>query len=200
MNKQINFLKRGMLLVAVVGLFSTLSVFAASEKNQLLVTQNLSRKLQSDLGNDAVRVKLSNVKEHKISENEIGFKGDAVCIIADDEQQLAIQFEAKINSVNQSVSDVKYDFVENASSYNPTSNEEILMKELMSKIKNDYKTENIVIAIDSVENVEGAPSERKFLGVGEVRIGDLIWNKIRFDVVLDAQSQKANKIVYQVQK
>jgi len=200
MSKSINFFKCENLLIIAVCLFSSLSVLAVGDKNQLLVTQNLSRKLQSDLGDNAIRVKLNHIKEYKISKNEIGLKGDAVCILTDEAGQLPIQFEAKINSTNQSISDVKYDFVENTASYAPTSNEEVLMKELMAKIRSDYKTENIVIAIDAVENVESAVTEKKFLGFGEVRIGDLVWNKIKFDVALDARSQKANKIIYQVEK
>lgn len=201
MTNRISFFNCKSILIIAVCLFSSLNASAAaSEKNQMLVTQNLSRKLQSDLGDNAVRVKINNVEEYKISRNEVAYKGDAVCILADAANQLPIQFEAKVNSANQSVSDVRYDFVENVSAFAPTSNEELLMKELMGKIKSDYKTDNIVIAIDAVENIESAGSERKFLGFGEVRIGDFVWNKIKFDVALDAETGRASKIVYRVEK
>jgi hypothetical protein len=69
-----------------------------------------------------------------------------------------------------------------------------------SRISRDYKTANVVIAIDSVENVEAAAGEKKFLGAGEVRVGDLVWSRIKFDVVLNAETRKASKIVYKIEK
>ncbi len=201
MNKQINLIGFKSFLTLAFCLLASVSVFAsaASEKNYQLVTKNLSKKLQSDLGNSNVKVKLTNVEEYKISKNEIGFTGSGTCILATD-NEMPIRFEVKLNTAKQSVSDVVYDFVENSAEYAPTSNEDILMKELMKQIKNDYKTENIVIALDAVENVGNAGNGEKFLGIGEVRIGDLVWNKIKFDVVLNAETKKANKVVYKLEK
>ena len=197
MNGHINFIKyKSFVVVALCLAFST-AAFAAVEKNHQLVAQNLSQKLQDDLANQNVTVELKKVKEYKVSKSEIGLTGDAVCVLTDDNRQLPIRFDVKVKTADQKVSEVKYDFVE--SDYNPTANEEILMKELMTRISRDYKTENIVIAIDSVENVEAAGG-KKFLGAGEVRVGDLIWNRIKFDVVLDAYTQKASKIVYKIEK
>jgi hypothetical protein len=174
---------------------------AIVENNHLLVTQNLSKKLQSDLADSNLTVKLNSVEEYEISGSEIGFKGSATCLLAKQNNQLPLEFEIKVNSANQNILDVKYNFVEAAAGvYSPTSNEEILMKELMTKISRDYKTENIVIAIDAVEKIENANDSDKFSGVGEVRINGMVWNKIKFDVVLDAQTRKANRVVYQVEK
>ncbi len=200
MNKQINFLSRKCFLILAVCLISSTSIFALSEKNQLLVTQNLSKKLQSDLANENLTVKLNNVEERKISANKVGLTGDAVCVLTEDNRQLPIEFEVTVNSANQSVLEVKYDFIATDSQFAPSQNEEILMKELMGQISRDYKTQNIVIAIDGFENVGNPVGEKKFTGIGEVRIGGMIWNKIKFDVVLDAQTQKANKIIYKVEK
>lgn len=200
MTKHLSFFNHKCFLMLVLCLVSTSSALALSEKNQLLVEQNLSKKLQNDLANDNVTVKLNNVEEHKVSTNEVGLTGDAVCILTEDNSQLPIQFEVTVNPVNQSVLAVKYDFVAGNSEFAPSQNEEILMKELMTQISRDYKTKNIVIAIDGFENIGNTNGEKKFSGVGEVRIGDMVWNKIKFDVVLDAQTQKANKILYQVEK
>ena len=200
MIKQINPFHYKSLLILIICLISSSSAFAFSNENQLLVTQNLSRKLQSDLASDNVTVKLNNVKEYKISKSEIGLKGDATCILADSAEQLPIQFELKVDAVKQTVSDIRYDFIEKSSAYAPSSTEEVLMKEIMTKISSDYKTRNIVIAIDTFENVGNAANEKKFLGVGEVRIGDMVWNKIKFDVSLDSQTQKASKVIYKVEK
>lgn len=152
------------------------------------------------MGNKNIRVKLNKVEEYKISNSEVELSGDAVCILTNDNSQLPIRFDAKVNVVNQSIADVSYDFVKTSADYNPTDNEEILMKVLMSKISRDYKTENIVIAIDLMENVANINGEKKFLGIGEVRVGDLVWNEIKFDVVLDAKTQKANKVIYKIEK
>lgn len=203
MNKIINFYNHKCFLILVVCLISSSSVFALSEKNQQVVTQNLSRKLQNDLGSKNVSVKLNNIAERKISRNQISLTGDAVCVLTEDNKQLPIKFEAKVNPVNQNVLEVKYDFVEAvapAADYAPSANEEVLMKELMGKIRQDFKTENIVIAIDNVESIGNTGEGNKFLGIGEVRIGDMVWNKIKFDVVIDAQTQKANKIIYKVEQ
>ena len=200
MIKQINPFNYKSLLILVICLISASNAFALSEKNQLLVTQNLSRQLQKDLASDNVTVKLNNVKEYKISKSEIGLKGDATCILADADEQLPIQFELRVDSADLDVLDIRYDFIEKTSVYAPSSTEEVLMKEIMTKISRDYKTENIVIAIDAFENVGTIANEKKFLGTGEVRIGDMVWNKIKFDVALDAQTQKASKIVYKVEK
>ena len=198
MNGHTNFFQYKSFLVLALCLAFSTAAFAVNEKNHRLIAQNLSRKLQSDLANENVTVKLKKVEEYEVSKSEIGLTGDAVCIVTSDNRQLPIRFDIKVKTADQSVSDVKYDFVE--ADYNPTASEEVLMKELMTRISRDYKTENIVIAIDAVENVETAAGEKKFLGVGEIRVGDLVWNRIKFDVVLDAETQKASKIVYKIEK
>ena len=201
MSGQINSFTCKSFLFLITCLVFSSSALAIGENNHLLVTQNLSKKLQSDLADSNLTVRLNSVEEYEISGSEIGLKGSATCLLAKQNNQLPLEFEIKVNSANQNILDVKYNFVEApADVYSPTSNEEILMKELMGKISRDYKTENIVIAIDAVEKVEGANDINKFLGVGEVRIGDMVWNKIKFDVVLEAQTRKANRVVYRVEK
>lgn len=201
MNKRIKSFGCGIFLSVAFCLLTFSNVFAsaASEKNYQIVAANLAKKLQSDLGNSNVKIKLANVEEYKISKNEIGLIGDGTCILAAD-NRMPIRFEVKLNTAKQSVSNVVYDFVENTAEYAPTSNEDVLIKELLKQIKNDYKTENIVIAIDAVENVGSVNNSEKFLGVGEVRIGDLVWNKIKFDVALDVETKKASKVVYKLEK
>ena len=201
MNKQINLINFKSFLALAFCLFASVSIYAStnSEKNYQLVAENLSKKLRNDLGNAKIRVKLTNVEEYKVSNNEVEFTGNADCILAAD-NQMPIRFEVKINTINRSISNVVYDFVENVAEFAPTSSEDILMKELLTKIRSDYKTENIVIAIDALENVGSTSTGEKFLGVGEVRIGDLVWNKIKFNVVLDAETKKANRVVYKIEK
>ncbi|HXG86147.1 MAG TPA: hypothetical protein VNI84_19155 [Pyrinomonadaceae bacterium] len=204
MNKQINFTGFKSFVGLVVCLLAFSKVFAASTTEQItrsLVVDNLSAKLKNDLAKTEVSVKLSNVKQQKISKNEIAVKGDALALLAADNNQLPIRFKAKINVARKSVSDISYDFVEaaSASEYAPTLSEEVLMKTLMKRISKDFNTDNIVIAIDGVERKSNLSNLKEFSGVGEVRIGDLEWSKITFDVVID-ENGKASKVVYDVKK
>lgn len=199
MNKQSTvFGFKSFLILAFCLLLSTAAFAATSEKNYQLLTKNLSKKIQTDLASENITVKLKRVEEFKVSKTQIGLTGDATAVLTD--EQKPIRFEVKLNTANGTISDIVYDFVEAAADYNPTSSEEFLMKELMSQISRDYKTDNIVIAIDAFENVGATGAGNKFLGVGEVRVGDLVWNKIKFDVVLDAETQKASKVVYKIEK
>ncbi len=141
MNGQINSFTCKSFLFLIICLVSSSTTLAIGENNHSLVTQNLSKKLQSDLADSNLTVKLNSVEEYEISGSEIGLKGSATCLLAEQNNQLPLEFEIKINSANQNILDVKYNFVEApADIYSPTSNEEILMKELMGKISRDYKT------------------------------------------------------------
>lgn len=170
----------------------------ANAENSRLVERDLSRKLQADLSDSRLAVKLNNVEERRISEDEIELAGSG--IVTGNADTLPISFEAKVNSASRLVSDIKYEFLDAVADFAPAENEEVLMKELMGKISRDYKTQNIVIAIDGFENVGNTADGRKFLGIGEVRIGDMVWNKIKFDVVIDEKTQRASSVVYKVEK
>lgn len=201
MNKQIRFLGFNSLLIAVVCLFALTSAFASTgEKNSSLIIENLSKKLQNDLAVKNVTVELKNVEEYKISKSEIGLKGEAVCILEDKNSRVPITFDAKLDASKQNLTDIVYDFVEPVSEFAPSSNEEVLMKELMKKISKDYKTDNIVIAVDGMENVSNVNNQKEFTGIGEVRIGDLVWNKVKFDIVLDVKNKSAAKVIYKLEK
>ncbi len=80
-----------------------------------------------------------------------------------------------------------------------SNDEEILMKELMKRISRDYKTTNITIAIDDVQIEKISAGKAEFIGKGEVKIGELVWNTINFDVVLD-ENKKPSKIVYEIKE
>lgn len=203
MNKQFSFTGFKSFVGLVVCFLTFSNAFAATtdQITRSLVVDNLSAKLKTDLAKTDVSVKLSNVKQQKISRDEIAVKGDALALLTADNNQLPIRFTAKINVAQKSVSDITYDFVEAASApeYAPTSSEEFLMKTLMKRISRDYKTDNIVIALDGVEGKSNLSNLKEFSGVGEVRIGDLEWSKIKFDVVVDEKGQ-ASKLVYDVKK
>lgn len=200
MNKQIKFFGFKSLLIAAICFLAFTGAFASTTKEKInsLVVENLSKKLKNDLAVEKVTVELKNVTENKISANEIALNGTANCVLIADE--MPISFEAKINLANQTVSDIVYDFVEPKTEFEPTTGEEVLVKELMKQISKDYKTNNIVIAIDGTENLSASADEKQIAGVGEVRIGDLVWNKIKFVVVLDEEKRTAKQVVYKVEK
>ena len=203
MNKHSRLLAFRSLLITFICFSAFSSAFASADKQQIqsLVVSNLQKKLKTDLANDAVSVKLNTLEEYKISKNKIGLKGNGFCLMCGENDSLPMTFDVKVNSNNLSVIEIRYDFDEfsKASDYAPSSDEEILMKELMGKISRDYKTENVVIAIDGMENVSNVTNQKEFTGIGEVRIGTLVWNKIKFDVVVDKATNKATKVIYKVE-
>ncbi len=206
MKKQTNFFNLKSFFAALICCFAFSNVFAASSSAddkliRSLVASNLSTKLKTALAQTDVSVKLSNVAQHAVAKNAVEIKGDAVCLFGAQKNELPIRFTAKINVAQKTVSNVSYDFVEASAApeYAPTSNEEFLMKELMKQISRDYKTENIVVALDGVDANQISLNEKQFSGVGEVRIGDMIWNKIKFDVTVD-QNGRARKVIYNVKK
>lgn len=199
MNRQNNFFAFRTLFILSICLLTVSTSFpAVSEKNHQLLTKELSQRIRTDLSDNNASVELKKIKQYAISKNGIGLKGDEVCVAG--ENRMSLQFDVRVNTPLQEVSEINYNFVENAADYAPTSDEDILMKELMTQISRDYKTNNIVIAIDRVNDDGIVGGERKLTGIGEVRIGDLVWTNIKFDVALNANTQKAKKVVYTVEK
>ena len=163
--------------------------------NYSVLANDLSQKLKVDLSENNLKVKIENVEENRLTNNLVEIKGQAFCILPNDNTQLPINFEARFNAAKQTLDDVRYVFVE--SEYAPVAEEEILMRELMKQVSRDYKTDQITIAIDGFETNKAANNQSNLKGIGEIKIGEVEWNKINFDVVLDAD-KKATKIVYSI--
>lgn len=181
--------------------FSTVSIFANNitvdnDKDVALITQNLSAKLKADLVSNNVSVVFKSVEKTQISKTETIVKGDAVAVVPSDNTELPLKFEAKVNPVAEVVEDVAYAFVE--SDYAPTTDEEFLMKHLLKKLAVDYKTEEIVIAIEDFETENAAQNQKEFKGSAEVRVGEVEWKTINFDVMMNAKNE-ASKIEYKMQ-
>lgn len=169
----------------------------SSSKNYSAITENLSQKLKSDLSENNLSVKLKMVEESQVTNREIVVKGEAICILPTENTQLPLQFEARLNKSSNSLEDVKYVFIE--SNYAPSASEDVLMKEIMRQISKDYKTDQIVIAIDGFESTKLNETQKNVKGLGEVRVGDLVWKKITFDVVMNADN-KAAKVNYKIEQ
>lgn len=186
--------------ILLVLIFTTSAVFAGNltaddNKAVNLVAQNLSAKLRTDLITDNVSVKFTNVQKSTVSGGEILLNGDAVAVLPSEKTELPIKFEAKVNPSEEVVKEVEYVFVE--SNYAPTTDEEILMRHLLKKISADYKTENVVIAIDGFDTNNAAENQKEYKGLAEVRVGEVEWKRIDFDVVLNSDN-KAEKVEYKL--
>lgn len=178
--------------------FSAISIFAnIADKDVALISQDLTTKLKSDLVSDNVSVEFKTIEKTRISNTETIVKGDAVAVVPSDNTQLPIKFEAMINPVAEVVNKVEYAFVE--SNYAPSTDEEFLMKHLLKKLAADYKTEEVVIAIDGFETQKAAENQKEYKGTAEIRVGEIEWRKINFDVTLNAKNE-ASKIEYNLKK
>jgi hypothetical protein len=193
-------------ILAFTIFFSSVAAFAGdldvaaakgiSEQTISAITGNLSKKLQTDLADNSVKVKINDIEKQQLSKTVHDFKGTAVAVVENDNNQLPIRFEVKLNPRTQSVSEVNYTFVEENSDFAPTSTEEILMQEIMKKVSVDYKTDSVVIAIDGFETIQFG-DQKMFKGNGEIKIGEVEWSKISFDVVLGSDNKPA-KIKYDI--
>ena len=160
-----------------------------------LLEQNLSNRLKAELLTENVTVKFTKVQQNELSKSEIYLIGDGIAVLPAEKTELPIKFKAEVNPVEEVVSDVEYTFVE--SEYAPATDEEVLMKHLLKKIAADYKTENVVIAIDNFETNAADGSQKEFKGIGEVRVGEFEWKRIDFDVTMNNEKQ-ASKVIYKL--
>lgn len=196
---KLNFIIIALAILAACAMSASASVKA--DRYKPVIAQKLTEKLRVDLADQTVRVKLNAVRNNEISAGQIDFDGQALAVVTSEKTELPLQFTAKVNLSNQSVEDVTYYFVAaDEAAFAPSATEDSLMKELMAKISKDNGTTNIVISIDGFDAARLSPVETKYEGIGEVRIGDFEWRKIKFNVVLDSQSRTATKILYDVQK
>ncbi len=203
MKNQYGFGKLNIIII-VLAVFSAFSVQAnasvKTDRYKNAIVQKLTEKLRVDLADNSVEVKLNDVRDNEISKNQIDFDGKALAVVINDKTELPFQFRAEVNLAKQSIENIDYKFVEAEADFAPSLAEDVLMKGLMTQISKDYDTTNIVIAIDGFEAAKTVSNQTKYEGTGEVRIGDLEWRKIKFNVVLDSESQTATKILYDVQK
>jgi hypothetical protein len=203
MTNQNGFRKFNIILI-VLAILAAFSINATasikSDRYKNAIVQKLTEKLRADLSDQTVEIRLSEVRDNEVSKVRVNFDGQALAVVKDDQTELPFQFTANVNLSSQSVENIDYRFVEAKSAFAPAATEDSLMKGLMTQISKDYSTTNIVIAIDGFDAAMMTSNETKYEGTGEVRIGDFEWRKIKFNVVLNSQSQTATKILYDVQK
>lgn len=194
---KINLLIITLALLAAVSIQAKTS--AKADRYKAAIVAKLTQKLRADLADQKVQIKLSDVRDKAVSNDRVDLDGKAFAVVLDDKTSLPLEFSAQVNTVNHNVEDVSYYFVQDTSQFAPAAIEYNLMEDLMTKIRKDYNTTNIVIAIDGYEASQVAPGLTKYEGIGEVRIGDFEWRKINFNVVLNAQDASATQVLYEVQ-
>jgi hypothetical protein len=169
----------------------------ANDKAVSLVTQNLAARLKAELAQENLSLELMRVQKTALSKNEMLLTGNAFCILKEENTQLPISFEAKVNLSKQAVDAVVFDFLEGE--FVPAYDEEILTKNLLKQISRDYKTNSVVIALDGFEASENLSNQKEFKGSAEVKIGEVEWKRIDFDVLMTRENTPI-KVTYSVKK
>lgn len=173
----------------------------SKEETVSLAVKSLSKKLQNDLMLKSVSVKFSKIEGYVISGRQIGIKGEGTCRLDGETNDLPLNFDVKIDVGKRAATDVKYVFLnmEGATDANSTlASEDVITQRLLKQIKDDYKTENIVIAIDSLEEKSLENGEKEYVGTGEIRLNSFNWKKINFDVKGSLEKAKVSVVKYQI--
>lgn len=209
-NKYFNNLK--LLLVFFLFTFGTMTAMAKpgdtsgrallnAEETYSIAARGLTKKMETDLVLNNIKVKFLKVERYAVSKSQIGLRGSGNCQLGAEDNALPINFDVKINVNNKNVADVAYNFVEaeETGETNLSENETFVSRQLMEKIKADYKTENIVVAIDYLNDQNLSNGAKSFTGAGEIRLGDLVWKKISFEVVANGENQTGALVKYKIQ-
>jgi hypothetical protein len=173
----------------------------SADETYSIAARGLVKKMENDLVLNDIKVKFVKAERYAISKSQIGIRGEGSCQLGAEDNALPINFDVKINVNNRNIADVAYNFVEaeEAGESNSLSeNETFVTRQLLEKIKADFKTENIVVAIDYLnENLNNGA--KAFTGAGEVRLGDMVWKKISFEVAAESQNQNGATVKYKIQ-
>ena len=167
-----------------------------------IAARGLTRKMETDLVLNNIKVKFAKVERYSISKSQIGLRGAGSCQLGEEDSALPINFDVKINVNNKNVADVAYNFVEaeeTVESNSMSENETFVTRRLLEKIKADFKTENIVVAIDYLNDKNLDNGAKAFTGAGEIRLGDMVWKKISFEIAAGSENQTDAAVKYKIQ-
>lgn len=187
-------LKTKIITLIIVSVFFSLSV-AASAKDEAvrnLAVKELSRKLESDLALNRVNLKIGHIENKSVSNEETIISGFGTVANA---EKISLTFDVVVNPLKSDVVAVNYDIVTPDATNSPSTTEKFLMKNVMNKIKNDYKTNEIVIAIDNFQTVKNVDGTLNYVGTAEVRVG-MEWNRIEFDVQKNLKKNVVSEVKY----
>jgi nucleoid DNA-binding protein len=187
-------LKTKIVAAIILSIISAVGISASSRDQQAvnIAVQGLSKKLQADLSMNKVNLKLGKVENQNVSSEEVRVSGFGTVQNAKD---VSLTFDVTVNPVKSEIVNVTYDIVSPVAAEPESATENFLMKKVMGKIRNDYNTENIVMAIDTFEAVKSIDGKTNFVGVAEIRV-DMEWNRIEFDVQGNPKTGAATEIKY----
>lgn len=187
-------LKTKVVAAIILSIISAISISASAKDQQAvnIAVRGLSQKLQADLSMNKVNLKLGKVENQNVSNEEVRVSGFGAVQNAKD---ISLTFDVVVNPVKSEIVNVNYDIVSPVAVEPASTTENFLMKKVMGKIRNDYKTEDIVMAIDSFEAVKSIDGKTNYVGVAEIRV-DMEWNRIEFDVQGNSKTGAATEIKY----
>lgn len=172
------------------------------DETYTIAARGLTKKMETDLVLSNIKVKFAKVERYQITKSQIGIRGEGSCQLGAEDSPLPINFDVKINVNNRNVADVNYNFVEaeeTSTTDSLSENETFVTRRLLEKMKLDFKTENIVVAIDYLNDKNTENGSKAFTGAGEVRLGDMVWKKISFEIVAEDENQMSATVKYKLQ-
>lgn len=178
---------------------------AMAEKGYSVAVKRLTAELQHTFNDKTVSFKLTNLRNDKVNKEVIKVEGEGLAVFNTKTDNLPLHFSFSTDAKGQTVENLDYQFLEadvSVADSNtidaPDKVESTLMREIMKQIHKDYKTTEIVIAIDDFQKVD--PKRNVYQGSGEVRVGSMIWKQIEFNVKLDDKNEEAKDVDYKIEK
>lgn len=204
--KNIRFSKIGNVLISLAFMLffasSATEANTTAERTRNLAAKALSEKVQTDLANPNASVVFEDINQYQVSNSQIGIKGSGICLLKSDVEQLPINFDVKINVKNFSVANIEYSFVNSSTSVETVATaamEEAVTLDLLKSVAAEYKTDNVVIALDGLSKQKNAAGENFLSGTGEARIGDFEWRKIQVEAQMDDKGI-IKSVAYKIQE
>lgn len=171
------------------------AISIAKDESIAIASKSLSKKLQADLVLKTVSVKFNKAEQYYISNSLIGLKGEGTCRIDGEATDLPINFDVKIDVGKHNAADVRYVFLNSGAD---STVEDAVTEKLLQKMKSDFKTEDIVIAVDYVKEATLEDGEEGFSGSGEVKLNGMIWRKVEFNAKAGNEKSDVSILKYQI--
>ncbi len=175
------------------------------EKSYTVAVKHIKTELQNTFNDKSVDFKLTNLRQDKVDQKNIQVEGEGLAVFTVKQDNIPLHFSFSTDTNGVTVTNLDYEFLEadvapTATNSNDTPDkvESTLVREIMKQIHNDYKTTEIVIAIDDFQKVD--PQTNIYQGSGEVRVGGMIWKQIDFKIKLDDNNEKAKVVNYKIEK
>ena len=178
-----NFVDFKFWLATLIFIFSLtgISNAAVTAKKINAVTKSLSAQMKIEMADKTATVEIVRADEIEITSSKQILFGEAILKSETRDKKVPIYFEAVVDDAKNKIAMVDYTFVEGEKQINI----DFLQKLVVKKIGNDFKMKEIALAVNNIRKVEGTDNIEKYRGIGEVRIGSLVWKRIKFEIRLD---------------